>query len=134
MIEHRGIKIVAGFAGDPSWIDPTTPSIGEIDRATNRGPIAFDWYDIAAAVPGSGRAHDIASRRTSSGQEIPARVASQPDAAGIGGTTLGGRSVVSPQTSGGAGERFPRRPAAGAFSARADASGYGRASKKEDAT
>lgn len=71
----------------------------------NRGPIAFDWYDIAARAQGAAR-----------GQEIPARVASQPDAAGIGGPTPGGSFRVSPPTSGGAGERFPRRPAAGDFS------------------
>lgn len=145
MIEHRGIKIVAGFQGDPEWITPDSPRIGDIDRAANRGPaavetspgwpIAFDWYDIAAAVSGSGRANEIARLRpqgASAGQEIPARVASQPDAAGMQGAVTNSPLGVSSETASAA-----VRGGRGDFSARADASGPklcagGRASKRGD--
>jgi hypothetical protein len=120
MIEHRGAKIRRGFVGDPSWITPQSPSIGEIDRATNRGPIAFDWYDIAARA-----------KQSALGHELPARVASQPDAAGrqeeiLGDRFLGVSSLNSPAFA-------VESREGGAFSGRADASGSGRASKKGDA-
>lgn len=94
MIAHRGIRILRGFVGDPAWITPGTPSVGMLDRAIR---------------------HDELAARAR-GQEIPARVASQPDARGIGGTTPGGRSVVPPPTSAGVASQTPASPAGGVFS------------------
>ena len=94
MIAHRGIRLLRGFQGDPTWITPETPTIGALDRAIQSNTIA---PALARRAGASGLTPSAS----------PAEETRDP---------LGGVARVDSPTSAGAASQSPATPAGGPFS------------------
>ena len=63
MIEHRGIRTLRGFQGDPSWIDTKGRTIGEIDRANEFAALTRGNKAPASQPETEARLPDVALSR-----------------------------------------------------------------------